>query len=81
MIERDTFIQKFAKKCKEDNAAIFLGAGMSVDAGLPSWKDLFAPLAQELQININTTDYQIYDIAQFYANRFGRNELYKKIGK
>ena len=52
MIERDTFIQKFAKKCKEDNAAIFLGAGMSVDAGLPSWKDLFAPLAQELQINI-----------------------------
>lgn len=81
MIERDTFIQKFAKKCKEDNAAIFLGAGMSVDAGLPSWKDLFAPLAQELQININTTDYQIYDIAQFYANKFGRNELYKKIGK
>lgn len=54
---------------------------MSVDAGLPSWKDLFSPLADELGIDINETHYQIYDVAQFYANRFGTNELYKKIGQ
>lgn len=81
MINRDEFIKKFAERCKEDNAAIFLGAGMSVDAGLPSWKELFAPLANELDIDIENTNYQIYDIAQFYANKFGKNELYKKIGK
>lgn len=81
MIERNEFVKKYAEKCKNNSAAIFLGAGMSVDAGLPSWKDLFAPLADELDINIDNTHYQIYDIAQFYANRFGTNELYKKIGK
>ena len=80
MIERKEFVKKYAEKCKNNSAAIFLGAGMSVDAGLPSWKELFSPLADELGIDINETHYQIYDVAQFYANRFGTNELYKKIG-
>lgn len=81
MIERKEFVKKYAEKCRNNSAAIFLGAGMSVDAGLPSWKDLFSPLADELGIDINETHYQIYDVAQFYANRFGTNELYKKIGQ
>ncbi len=81
MLERSRFIRKFAERCKEDNAAIFLGAGMSIDAGLPSWKALFTPLATELDIDIENTNYQIYDIAQFYSNKFGKNELYRKIGK
>ena len=81
MIEGNKFIKKFAERCKDDNAAIFLGAGMNIDAGLPSWKALFSPLADELDINIENTNYQIYDIAQFYSNKFGKNELYKKIGK
>ena len=81
MIKREEFVKKFAEKCKNNSAAIFLGAGMSVDAGLPSWKNHFLPLAEEMDINIENTKYQIYDIAQFYANRFGTNELYKKVGK
>mgnify|MGYP002623624496 CR=1 FL=1 len=81
MISRRSFVKKFAEKCKADSAALFLGAGMSIDAGLPSWKGLFAPLATELEIDIDNTNYQIYDIAQFYANEFGKNELYKKIGQ
>ncbi len=81
MIERNMFVRKIASACKENNAAIFLGAGMSVDAGLPSWKALFEPLAKELDINIDDTNYQIYDISQFYANRFGKNILYRKIGR
>lgn len=79
MIERKDFVRKFAEACKDDNAAVFLGAGMSIDAGLPSWKTLFSPLADELGIDIEKTSYQIYDIAQFYSNRYGKNELYKKV--
>lgn len=81
MLQRDEFVKQFAIKCKEDNAALFLGAGMSIDAGLPSWKALFEPLAKDLGIDIENTNYQIYDISQFYANSFGKSELYKKIGK
>ena len=80
MIEKLEFIKKFSDKCKTNSAAVFLGAGMSVDAGLPSWKQLFQPLAEKLKIDIENTGYQIYDIAQFYANTFGKNELYKRIG-
>lgn len=81
MLNREDFIKQFATKCKEDNAALFLGAGMSVDAGLPSWKSLFEPLAKDLGIDIENTKFQIYDISQFYANTYGESELYKRIGK
>ena len=74
MIDKLEFIKKFADKCKTNSAAVFLGAGMSVDAGLPSWKQLFQPLAEKLKIDIENTNYQIYDIAQFYANTFGKND-------
>lgn len=79
MISKKEFVQEFAQKCRLNEAALFLGAGMSSSAGFPSWKALFAPLAKELNINIDSTDYQLYDIAQFYANVKGESQLYKKI--
>ena len=79
MISKDRFIEEFSKKCFNNEAALFLGAGISSDAGLPSWKELFKPLAEELKIDLEKTDYQLYDIAQFYANENGLSELHKKI--
>ncbi|MBR4982840.1 MAG: hypothetical protein IKY94_09795 [Lachnospiraceae bacterium] len=79
MINRKEFVREFAGKCKNNEAALFLGAGMSSEAGLPSWKKLFEPLARELNINLDTTNYQLYDIAQFYANDKGISQLYKKM--
>ncbi len=73
------FIREIAKKCKNNEIALFLGAGVSSEAGLPSWKKLFEPLARELDIDINMTDYQLYDIAQFYANEKGLSQLHKRI--
>ena len=74
MISKDRFIEEFSKKCFNNEAALFLGAGISSDAGLPSWKELFKPLAEELKIDLEKTDYQLYDIAQFYANENGLSE-------
>lgn len=79
MAEREEFIIEYAQKCKNNEAALFLGAGISSSAGFPSWKDLFKPLAKELKIDIEKTDYQLYDIAQFYANKKSLSELYKKM--
>ena len=59
---------------------MFLGAGGSRDAGYPSWKDLFAPMAKELGIKIDeATDY--YKLAQYYVNNFGSAELRKRINE
>ncbi len=73
------FAKEIAIKCQNNEAALFLGAGMSSNAGLPSWKKLFEPLAREIGIDLNTTNYQLYDIAQFYANSKGISQLHKKI--
>jgi hypothetical protein len=79
MAEREEFIYEYTQKCLNNETALFLGAGMSSSAGLPSWKELFKPLAKELKIDIDATDYQLYDIAQFYANYKSLSELHKRI--
>lgn len=79
MLNKLDFINVFSQKCKNNTAALFLGAGISINAGLPSWKQLFEPLASKLKIDIDNTNYQNYDIAQFYANTFGLNSLYREI--
>ncbi|MBE5954668.1 MAG: hypothetical protein E7257_11045 [Lachnospiraceae bacterium] len=78
-MKRKEFTKEIAIKCQNNETALFLGAGMSSNAGLPSWKKLFEPLARELGIDINNTNYQLYDIAQFYANDKGISRLHKKV--
>ena len=78
-LDRNEFVKEIAGKFQNNEAALFLGAGMSNNAGLPSWKKLFEPLAKELGIDLAATNYQLYDIAQFYANEKGVSQLHKKI--
>jgi hypothetical protein len=79
MMNKKEFVREIASKCQNNETALFLGAGMSSEAGLPSWKKLFEPLARELSIDLDTTNYQLYDIAQFYANDKGISQLHKKV--
>lgn len=77
-IEKEQFLEQFSKQALDERISLFLGAGGSCDAGYPTWSSLFEPLAKELKISIDSsTDY--YQLAQYYANTFGRNELRKKI--
>lgn len=78
-MERKEFTKEIAIKCQNNEAALFLGAGMSSNAGLPSWKKLFEPLARDMGIDLDNTNYQLYDIAQFYANDKGISQLHKKV--
>lgn len=78
-MNRKEFVKEIAAKCQNNEAALFLGAGMSSNAGLPSWKKLFEPLAKEIGIDLDSTNYQLYDIAQFYANNKGISQLHKKV--
>ncbi len=66
-IGRAQFIAQFEKQALDSRISLFLGAGGSCDVGYPNWADLFAPLAQELQISTSeSTDY--YQLAQYYVN-------------
>lgn len=78
-MNKKEFVKELASRCQNNETALFLGAGMSNNAGLPSWKKLFEPLARELNIDLDNTNYQLYDIAQFYANDKGISQLHKKV--
>lgn len=79
-IGRAQFIAQFEKQALDSRISLFLGAGGSCDVGYPNWADLFAPLAQELQISTSeSTDY--YQLAQYYVNNFGSAALRQKINE
>lgn len=77
-IEKKQFLKQFSQHALDERISLFLGAGGSCDAGYPTWADLFAPLAKELETPIDeATDY--YRLAQYYSNNFGVAELRKRI--
>jgi hypothetical protein len=72
------FISEFVDELEHSNLSIFLGAGMSFETGLPSWKNLLKSLAFKINIDIDkANDY--YQIAQYCENKLGsarfRNEI------
>ena len=79
-IEKKQFLKQFSQHALDERISLFLGAGGSCDAGYPTWANLFAPLAKELETPIDeSTDY--YRLAQYYANNFGQAELRKRINE
>lgn len=68
----ENFIRNFAKEVNENNAGIFLGAGMSASAGFVDWKGLLQPIAEELKLDVSKED-NLVAIAQYHCNEKGQN--------
>ena len=72
----EVFIDKYSKAIKEDNAAIFAGAGLSRSAGFVDWKLLLQNIAVELGLNVEKEQHDLIGLAQFYCNHhMGRGGL------
>ncbi len=56
------------------NAVLFVGVGLSMEAGLPSGDELITPLADRINLPANQRD-DPFKVAQFYENQRGRNAL------
>lgn len=63
----ELFIDTFTKELLENNAAVFIGAGLSVPRGYVDWKGLLKPLADELEIEIEDVN-DLVSLAQYYCN-------------
>lgn|GEM_PF-3001223 len=61
------------ERAREGSLVLFVGAGVSVGAGLPTWRDLLSPLAAEVGADPKTDD--PLDIAQWSVIRHGRSTL------
>lgn len=70
--EVEGFIRSYAEAIRENNAAVFVGSGVSTSQGFPSWEKLLEPLAQEMGLNIHN-GYDLSVLAQYYVDLNGGN--------
>lgn len=66
------FVETFSKAIKENTAAIFAGAGLSIPAGFVNWKNLLRDIAAELNLDIDREN-DLIAIAQYHFNEKGNN--------
>ena len=66
--EIDSFIKNFIKEIKNDNVAIFAGAGFSKSSGFVDWKGLLKDIADELDLDIEK-EYDLVSLAQYHFNK------------
>jgi hypothetical protein len=72
-MERDKFITEYARWLEQGSAALFVGAGLSRQAGYPDWRTLLKEIAGELKINLDQ-EHDLAGVAQWYVNKSGRQK-------
>ena len=50
--EKQEFIRDFANKIAVNQAGVFVGSGMSKDAGFPDWKNLVKLVATDIELRL-----------------------------
>ena len=72
---RAELIERFAAAAERGNAAVFVGAGLSVGAGLPSWPELLARPLEES--GIPYSDYDLPLLAEYILSEgvYGEERL------
>lgn len=77
-MDRDTedFLAKYLKELNENNAAVFVGAGLSKAAGYVDWPRLMSPVATALGLDA-AKESDLVTLAQFHlnANESNRHQL------
>ncbi|MCU0475405.1 MAG: SIR2 family protein [Anaerolineae bacterium] len=64
----DSFYKAYTEALTDGRAALFVGAGVSSGAGLPTWPRLLREVAQDLGLDIER-ETDLVSLAQFHLNR------------
>ena len=73
--EIETFIREYAGSIKTGDAAVFIGAGLSRDAGYLGWTDLLKDKACEIGLDIEKEKNDLMSLAQYYINKKQRTQI------
>lgn len=68
-ISKKVAFRDILKDLREENLAVFAGAGMSVDCGYVNWAELLRPIADELGLKIEKEN-DLVTLAQYHRNEF-----------
>ena len=77
-MDKEQLIELMSEKILNEEASLFVAAGLSQSAGYCSWKELLTPCAQKLNVEIND-DTDLYLLAQYFVNTYGESDLIKII--
>ncbi len=69
-ISSSTFIREYTRELHNKNAAVFAGAGLSMDSGYVDWKGLLRDFIVDLKLNPDE-ETDLVTIAQYYCNQSG----------
>lgn len=72
--ELSAFITRYVKEIQNNNAAVFIGAGLSKDAGFVDWKSILKNMAKELRLDISK-EQDLVALAQYYYNENGSRSI------
>lgn len=73
------FIKGFAADIRDGAAAVFAGAGLSVDSGFVNWAGLLREIAEELDLDVDRES-NLVALAQYHVNeRRNRSRINQKL--
>src|SRR5947208_506554 len=71
----DSFIDTYVQTLRDQNAAVFAGAGLSIPAGLVDWKGLLKNIARDVGLDVKKEE-DLITVAQFHVNeRRSRHQI------
>ena len=76
---RQEFIKNFSKSLKRKSASFFIGSGLSIKAGYPSWSSLLTDCANEIELDIKKENKNLINLAQYYFNEKQKNRINESI--
>jgi hypothetical protein len=75
MTDIDRFVDTYVQALRDENAAIFAGAGLSIPAGLVDWATLMRDIAVDVGLRVDK-ETDLLTVAQFHVNeRGGRHRI------
>jgi len=67
-MKADAFVERWTKSLELGSAGVFIGAGLSVRAGYPTWRALLTDIATELGLDIEA-EHDLAAVAQYALNK------------
>lgn len=73
--EIDSFVESYVAALRDQTAAVFAGAGLSIPTGMVDWRTLLKGIARDLGLDVQK-ETDLVTLAQFHVNeRRGRHQL------
>lgn len=77
-VSRKELIREMCRAIRENNAAVFGGAGLSRPSGYVDWKGFLRPLAADIHLDVDR-EHDLLAVAQYYRNQRCGGTMNQKI--